>query len=579
MIANENESLEVYQYGIEALCELLAKKSKNTLAAIKQRSHSQYFEEYFNKLQAKTILVENKYVDRDFLEDFSAYYVRCFHPYKRFCTRLHFFTCEFSERGFAKLLENPCTSEISPDLLNEHYLGFIVVKPLPETVIGRTCLKTYPEENHRKFPVVRKYSANPFGLELEVTSLAFQEQDSVTSACATSALWSAFHGTGKRFQHPIPSPVEITRSATKGHPLRTRAFPNHGLEIPMMAHAIRDVGLEPYHEGIGHLGVLKETIYAYLRGQIPAVLGVELWDKTQALDEPVAWHAVSVTGYSLAKGSSKNSPKNFLTKARNMAKIYVHDDQVGPFARMNFDGFPLQLPDLNYAECKIPVETLSTSFRLPAGEIGDIRAVPISLLIPLYHKIRIPYDIVLETVRSFDGFIKLIATEETSCLAPDAGLEWDIYLTTNNDLKREILRLDSSAMMPPHRNEVLRESMPRFLWRASAYQNEVLLLDLLFDATDIEHGQFFVRAIEWEEKLSSALRWVSGVDIDMGFDTTETQAAQKIIAWFREQENVKRHRFLDSIPPRPRVPASFRASSGVRRPRLRCGRSRLYQSR
>lgn len=309
--------------------------------------------------------------------------------------------------------------------------------------------------------------------------------------------------------------------------------------MPMMAHAIRDVGLEPHYVGIGHPNILKDTVYAYLRGKIPTILGIELWDKTQSLDRPFGLHAVSVTGYSLLKNNPENNLGKFLTRACNMEKIYVHDDQVGPFARMNFDGLKLQLPCPNHTQCKIPVETLSTSFRLPKGEVGDMRAVPISLLIPLYHKIRIPYDIVLETVRSFDRFIKLIATEGIDCLAPDAGLEWDIYLTTNNDLKREILHLDSSAMMPPHRNEVLRESMPRFLWRASACQNESLLLDLLFDATDIEHGQFFVRAIEWEEKLSSALRWVSGVDIDMGFDTTETQAAQKIISWFRKQENLE----------------------------------------
>lgn len=540
MIAtHETENLEVCQYSIETLCVLLADKSKNSLSAVKQRGHSQYFEEYFNKLQAKTILIENEYVDRDFLEDFSAYYVRCFNHYERFCSRLHFFTCEFSVQEFTHLLENSRSQRISPDLLNEHYLGFIVVKPLPETVIGRTCLKTYPEENQRKFPVVRKYSAHPFGLDLEVTSLAFQEQDSVTSACATSALWSAFHGTGKQFQHPIPSPVEITRSAIKGHPLQTRAFPNRGLEMPMMAHAIRDVGLEPHYVGIRHPSILKDTVYAYLRGKIPTILGIELWNKTQSLDSPVGLHAVSVTGYSLLKCDPENNLRKFLTRARSMAKIYVHDDQVGPFARMNFDGLKLQLPCPNHAQCRMPVETLSTSFRPSAGEIGDMRAVPISLLTPLYHKIRIPYDIVLETVRSFDGFVKLIAAEGIDCLALDAGLEWDIYLTTNNDLKREILRLDSSAMAQPYRNEVLRESMPRFLWRATARQNESLLLDLLFDATDIEHGQFFVRAIEWNGRLSLALRWASGVDIDMGFDTTETQAAQKIITWFRAQRDLE----------------------------------------
>ena len=303
----------------------------------------------------------------------------------------------------------------------------------------------------------------------------------------------------------------------------------------MMAHAVRDVGLEPYYIGVGNLDILKETVYAYLRGKIPVVLGIELWDKAGPLDRPFGLHAVSVTGYSLPKDTSADRSGEFLTTARDMSKIYVHDDQVGPFARMNFDGLELPLPCPADTQRRIPVETLSTSFRRLEGNIGDMRVVPISLLIPLYHKIRIPYETVLEAVRPFDRLIKLIAAERPDWLAFDSGLEWDIYLTTNIDLKREILGSDTSAMRSPYRNEVLRESMPRFLWRAAARQNESLLLDLLFDATDIEHGRFFVRAIEWDEKLSQTLRFVSGVDIDMGFDTTSAQAAQKIIAWFQEQ--------------------------------------------
>src|SRR5262249_17736969 len=99
--------------------------------------------------------------------------------------------------------------------------------PLPRTIVGRTCLKTYPHDSRRDFPITRDYEANLFGMPLRVESLAFQEQDSVAAACATSALWSAFHGTGKQFQHPIPSPVEISKAATAHLPLDTRTFPNY----------------------------------------------------------------------------------------------------------------------------------------------------------------------------------------------------------------------------------------------------------------------------------------------------------------------------------------------------------------
>jgi len=74
--------------------------------------------------------------------------------------------------------------------LDSNYLGFMVLKPLPQTIVGRTCFKTYPDDgNRRHFPTLHKYSSNLFGLPLTVNSLAYQEQDKVVAACATSALW------------------------------------------------------------------------------------------------------------------------------------------------------------------------------------------------------------------------------------------------------------------------------------------------------------------------------------------------------------------------------------------------------
>ena len=90
-MTSHQENPEVYGYDIRVLRKLIADKSETDLATTAQRLHPQYFEEYFGELKAKTILVENCYIDRDYLEDFSAYYVRCFASYKRLCTRLHFF--------------------------------------------------------------------------------------------------------------------------------------------------------------------------------------------------------------------------------------------------------------------------------------------------------------------------------------------------------------------------------------------------------------------------------------------------------------------------------------------------------
>ena len=205
-------AFDVAPYSIDALKRLLRQGARASALVVKRKQHTQYFRNYFEALKAKTIVSEADYIDRDYLEDFAGYYVRCFPNYARRCRRLHFFDFTFSHADFANLLASPANNR-SFARFQRGYLGFIVVKPLPETIIGRTCLRTYIEKDERCFPITRQYEANLFGIPLTVKSLAYQEQDRVAAACATSALWSVFHGTGKLFHHHIPSPVEITRAA------------------------------------------------------------------------------------------------------------------------------------------------------------------------------------------------------------------------------------------------------------------------------------------------------------------------------------------------------------------------------
>jgi hypothetical protein len=479
------QKYEIHSYTKDTLRRLLAERAHTDLHTIDAKRHSVYFEEYFDYLNAQTIVVEPDYTDRDFLEDFAGYYIRCFKDYPRRCTRLHFFSEPFEEESFSSLLSAKATP-LTPEVLQKGYLGFIVVKPLPLTIIGRTCLRTYPEEARRYYPITRTYEANLFGLELTIQTLAYQEQDSVAAACATSALWSAFHGTGKQFQHHIPSPVEITKAATSHSPLDTRTFPNSGgLNSIQMADAIRSVGLEPYMMNANDEWVLRSALYAYLRGQIPVLMGVELYDPEPTPPLHVGLHAITVAGYSLSKANPIVYPKsNFALKAFRMDKIYAHDDQVGPFARMEF------LEEARFS-----------TYWLNQQKTGHLNVRAEFLLIPLYHKIRIPFQTIFGIVSSFSSLIEEM--QQHGLFALPAQLEWDIFLTNVNTLKTEIHGL--ATLTGEYRLRILTTSMPRFIWRATALVNDNPALDLLFDATDIEQGPSFVGVILYDTALGQIL--------------------------------------------------------------------------
>lgn len=520
------QGFEVYDYSIAILERLIAEKSENTTDIIGKKLHRFYFEGYFAYIKARTIVVENNYVDRDYLEDFAGYYVRCFHPYARTCTRLHFFNMPFTQEDFSSFLKGQ-TDKLTCERLQQAYLGFVVVKPLPQTVVGRTCLTTYQEENRRHFPIKRLYDANLFGVDLKVETLAFQEQDKAVAACATSALWSVLQGTGKLFQHHILSPVEITKAATEHIPIESRTLPNSGLSPAMMARAIRSVSLEPYLVRVADEYILKSTLYAYLRGKIPMILGIELIDISEKSGRSIGHHAVAATGYSLGhKQPVPYGPSNFVLRASRIDKIYVHDDQVGPFARMVLDSVLVKTP-------KGERNSLSTSWRGENGEHGSVRAIPDILLIPLYHKIRIPFDVVHDAVLSFDGLISALADalEEKPAAMRGRKLEWDLYLTTVNDLKRQLLCAKACGATPI--DEVLLDGMPRFMWRATASADNVNLIDLLFDATDIELGPFFIRAIEYDGDVSSFVRAIARIEPLRASYSTRPEG--QILDWFAKR--------------------------------------------
>lgn len=465
----------VLPYSPAAFCELLAAAPGNTVASIRSKLHAVYFEEYFAKLSARTIVVEADYVDHDFLEDFAAYYVRCFQSYSRHCSRLHFFNETFDQETFLRLFDD---HEGIRETLQRSYLGFLVVRPLPQRVVGRTCLATYPLEEGREFPTARPYEANLFGLALQVQTIAFQEQDRAVAACATSALWSVFHGTGFRFHHRIPSPAEITKRATASNPLETRAFPaGDGLMFVQMADAVRSCELEPLWFSYTEPYFLRATIYAYLNGGISLLLNGDIHPRGN-LDEgsELGVHAVAITGYQRSNTPAAPESDGFRLASSRMTKLYCHDDGVGPFARMVFE-------DANGEDRAV----LSTSQAASNAEIGSRVFLPNAILVSLYHKIRVPFLRIHQEIRAFDNYLvaldlesKAIPGEEVGLLA--STLEWDIRLITVNDYKTDCLTRANIE----RRQAVLESALPRYLWLARALHDDGTGFDLLFDATGLE---------------------------------------------------------------------------------------------
>jgi hypothetical protein len=492
--------LDVVEYSSQELIRLLALLSEAKEPLLLQKAHKRFFEGYLAELNARTIVVEREYIDRDYLQDYSGYYVSCFHPYRRTTARLHFFSSSFNREAFDRLLDGDAEA-LNVGTLQDSYLGFIVVKPLSQTVIGRTCLKTYPPDHDRRhFPLAQEYSANLAGIDLKVHSLPFQEQDSVAAACATSALWSCFHVSGRQFHHAILSPTEITKAAAISLPTtevpETRVFPNRGLSPTQMANAINAVGLEPQILGAKDEHLIKSTTYAYLRCKVPVLLGIALLDFDATAIPPLVGlgkHAVATAGYSTGAGAPKPyGATGFRLYASRIDKFYVHDDQLGPFARMSFKTITIGTNP--------PKQVMSTEWKIQGGR-PEVIAIPTIMVLPLYRKIRIPFEVIHDAVLELDGMMETVRAQFFAAVERP---EWDIYLTTVTEFKREVLQTANGALGKGSRS-VLETPMPKFMWRVTGRSNGTTCCDLLFDATGIEQSPLLLLARIYSTDLFTML--------------------------------------------------------------------------
>lgn len=463
---------------------------------------------YLARLDVTRIVVEPEYVDKDFLEDFAAYHVRSFHNYARLCTRLHFFAGDVDAARIRATMLDPKSAEA----LNEDYRGFVVVRPLPDTIIGRTCLRTYPQKRGvtRVYPTLYTQPVNLFGIALDVETVAFQEQDRDVAACATSALWSVLQKTGRLFQHAIPSPVQITGTAAATGGYDERMLPAiAGLTIRQIADTLRFVGLEPHllplevhaeetalhFEGVkaadaaardakrrreqaqdeiarSRMKLLMATS-AYLSAGIPCMLLVRVIETCDGELDRVANHAVALTGYRIGGGDAQDYGATGLRfRASRIDRLFVHDDHVGPFAAMDLK----------------PAGVLEIAWPNGRGTT-PLRARSHTLVVPLNHKIRIPFSAILELAVAIAG---LAASRRIAGIYEEMGgrpFEWDIALSPLNDLRGTIA---TGPLAEDRRVELLTTPMPRYAWRIAAVDGERRLVEILLDATDLVQGEMLI---------------------------------------------------------------------------------------
>lgn len=447
---------------------------------IYSKNQIEYIFNYLKDLNCNHIILEPEYIDRDYLEDFSKYYAKSFNNGGYKSARLHFFSEKTSHKAIDKFLFDGLEDE-NITAWKGSYLGFIVIKPLAETFIGKTCLKPYssfldPQKKTYKKILTKDYHVDLFGIDLVVKSVAFQEKDTVTSVSATTSLWSAFHALKWNDVKEVTSCNEILINAVNHVIDSKNTFPQNELTTKQILRAIDIEGLKHHELKLEKMDyvLFHEVVKIHIDSGLPLIFGLEVESLENKDNEShLGFHAVTILGYKDAL-SEEESPC-----------IYIHDNRLGPYVRATYS--PININEKKWG--------LIIQKKDPSGQWKNAHEVlyPKILISLTKQKVRLSHEMALNTI----NLLIALFNEATKDFKTKFPVRFKLELKEISSIRKELLNYNFSSssysqflyQLKEKRKDFLLKSYAKHHWVASIFVNKVHSIDILFDATAIPQGK------------------------------------------------------------------------------------------
>lgn len=338
-------------------------------------------EQYLGKLGCQSIIIEEHYVDSDYIKDDALFYARSLRAYPNYCKRVHFFSAPLDADQWRELMvkaNGPECAEVEARL-QRSYLGFCVKRPLVGVPIGRTVIKDLGPRSEsgkeRTFTPLREYHVHVAGFRLTVRGLAFQQQDQGVSACATTALWTALHAVTHREALGLPAPAQITEAAAR-HQAGNRSLPSQGLTIQQICEATRTFGLDPLVLTPRDPQLDRADLIGYLNSGFPVILALRM---AGSLDG----HAVCAVGLKLGDLQPPTDPQLPIQDwSSRVEAVYIHDDRLGPYA----------CADLESHTIKGGGVATKLNIKWPGTQASAEESLLEAMIVPVPIKIRLTMD-------------------------------------------------------------------------------------------------------------------------------------------------------------------------------------------
>lgn len=330
--------------------------------------------ETFKNLGAKAFLFEQAYIDRDFSATYSAFYAVLFHPYLKYCRRLHFFADDLAYLSGAETAE---AVSRKLEAANGAYLGFLVQRPVKHAPIGFAVVASnrFAQQPSVQVELRSTYAVHVLGAELTVEGFPLTQQDTRVGACAQAVIWMAGRHFHQRHGGPWFSMPDINEVAIKPTDnVISRSLPagSEFLTPDNMVRALRAMdrhpivyAAQPVNDKPTWVRPAYEIISRYLDSGIPVILGL------RGRQGGTIGHAVVAVGRVLSPSRAISFSPN-ATWAEMTTHFLIQDDQHGPYQYLPVDeadrseGYPWTIEaDISYLIVPLPAKVFMT------GEVAE----------------------------------------------------------------------------------------------------------------------------------------------------------------------------------------------------------------
>ena len=232
---------------------------------------------------AKGVLVEHGYVDKDYRSTFYNFYAKKGRIYRTDCVRLHFFdgTVWYDETR----TDIACTDGRPQD----HYFGYIVLRPTIVATLGRTVLSPDIRLGARGRAIQSVHYVNLLGHRLPIWGFPSMAQHVDIAVCAHVSCWAILRYYSETFsQHREYLVHDITKLAAPFDP--GGLVPSLGFNVLGAERVFQAAGCFPVLVGKGNSSsdeAFFSQLLAYLESGFPLFVAM-----------PNEKHAVVIVGYS-----------------------------------------------------------------------------------------------------------------------------------------------------------------------------------------------------------------------------------------------------------------------------------------